>query len=110
MTSDEIGRASQRAMAAVPKTAEQQCLEGSTPSPSACFYRIGGRLTVGCLALNEAMKVRFLLPELIRASEKRGLAPATPWETWKTVGAVAGACPLFSQAYGSVGNWQTIET
>jgi hypothetical protein len=32
-------------MAAVPKTAEQQCLEGSTPSPSAC--QEGGRWGLG---------------------------------------------------------------
>ena len=83
-------------MAAVSKTVEhQKCLEGSTPSPSALMIvplaerqrrqpsklerrvrfpqgtlssMLGDRLTVGRLALNQAMEVRFHLPELRGAS------------------------------------------
>src|SRR5205085_7366367 len=51
--------------------------EGSTPSPRTCSIRacpkgrrLGDRLTVGHLALNQRVEVRILLPELGTAADR----------------------------------------
>jgi hypothetical protein len=64
------GRASQWAMAAVSKAAEQRCLEGSTPSPSA----LRSSCVLGQAARPQSSKLErwVRLPQDTSRSERRG--------------------------------------
>ncbi len=99
---EDDGRASQSVMASRSKRVERNCLEGSTPSPSAATKYVpladrqrrqpskldrrvrfphgtlysnlfGDRLTVGYLTLNQVIEVRILFPELGEPEPRRSV-------------------------------------